>query len=387
VAARSFLGWRRAIGSAVAADPTRTSDALHERALGFVRAFEAGLPMPESFDALATDLARFQAANVPGFARLCRARGADPGSFKLARDVPAVPTDAFKLSRVAWFSPEETRATFLTSGTTAGARGTHRMRRPETYDAAALAFGRWALTSDLEEPPRVLILGPSEAETPESSLARMMTLFANRLGAPEKRPVNFVNDGILELAALDQRVAEATVQGKSVLLLATSFALVHLLDALDGGHFRLPPSSRVMQTGGFKGRSREIDAAQLRSELAEALGLEQRAIVAEYGMTELASQFYEATLRGGEPGVYHEPPWARVEPVDPETLEPVPEGEVGIARICDLMNVDSAVVVLTADRVRRKGAGVELLGRSPGAPPRGCSLGLDELVGEKGMTR
>jgi len=362
-------------------DPTRESDALHERSLAFVRAFEAGLPMPEGFDALASDLGRFQAAHVEGFARLCRARGADPGSFRLAGDVPAVPTDAFKLADVAWFSPEASRATFRTSGTTVGARGTHRMRRPETYDAAALAFGRWALTSDLAEPPVVLVLGPGAGEAPDSSLSRMMTLFARELGALEERGATFVNDGILELAALDERVAEATVQGKSVLLLATSFALVHLLDALDGAHFRLPPKSRVMQTGGFKGRSREVDAAALRAELAEAFGLDALAIVGEYGMTELSSQFYEGTLHGGEPNAYVAPPWARIVPVDPETLEPVPDGETGIARIADLMNVDSAVVVLAADRVRRKGAGVELLGRAVGAPPRGCSLALDELLG------
>ena len=98
-------------------------------------------------------------------------------------------------------------------------------------------------------------------------------------------------------------------------------------------------------------------------------------------MTELSSQLYEATLRGGEPGVYVEPPWVRAVPVDPQTLEPVADGQTGIARIVDLMNVDSAVAVLTADRVRRRGSGVELLGRAPGAPPRGCSLALEELLG------
>ena len=60
--------------------------------------------------------------------------------------------------------------------------------------------------------------------------------------------------------------------------------------------------------------------------------------------------------------------------VDPETLAPVPRGEVGIARIVDLANVDSAVAIQTADRVRVTADGVELLGRAPGAPPRGCSI-------------
>ena len=111
--------------------------------------------------------------------------------------------------------------------------------------------------------------------------------------------------------------------------------------------------------------------------------LDRRAIVSEYGMTELSSQFYERTLFDPDvrEGIYAEPPWARVVPVDPETLEPVAEGEIGIAKVLDLMNVDSAVAVLAQDRVRRVDGGFELLGRAPGAPPRGCSIAIDEILG------
>ena len=62
-------------------------------------------------------------------------------------------------------------------------------------------------------------------------------------------------------------------------------------------------------------------------------------------------------------------------------LAPVPEGSVGLARIEDLANVDSAVAVLAQDRVRKVPGGVELLGRAPGAPPRGCSIAIDEMLG------
>ncbi len=138
-----------------------------------------------------------------------------------------------------------------------------------------------------------------------------------------------------------------------------------------------------MQTGGFKGRSREVDAVELRVAIAKALGVDERRVVGEYGMTELSSQFYEATAvdPSAAPGVYREPPWARVVPVDPETLVPVADGEVGIARIEDLANVDSAFAVLAQDRVRRVAGGFELLGRAPGAAPRGCSIAIDEMLG------
>jgi hypothetical protein len=369
------------VGQMLSSACSTESDALHERALAFVRAFEAGQSMPEPFDALACDLARFQASHVEGYGRLCQARGVVPRALRYAYEAPAVPTEAFKLARVASFSPAETRATFRTSGTTIGARGTHEMRRPETYDAAALAFGRWALSSRSSEKETVLVLGPSPREAPDSSLSRMTGLFARELGKGNVEDSHLVRGGILELAALDERVARAILKGESVLLLATSFALVHLLDALNGAGFRLPPGSRVMQTGGFKGRVREVERATLQREVAHALAIEESAIVGEYGMTELSSQFYEATLHGGPPNLYIEPPWARVVPVDPETLAPVAEGEVGIARIEDLMNVDSAAFVLAADRVRRTRHGFELLGRMPGVSPRGCSIALDELLG------
>ena len=111
-------------------------------------------------------------------------------------------------------------------------------------------------------------------------------------------------------------------------------------------------------------------------------------MVSEYGMTELTSQLYEATLpgaelqaeRSGQPGLYFEPAWLRVVPVDPISLEPVADGEVGIARIVDLGNVDSAIAIQTQDRVRRVNGGIELLGRTPGAPPRGCSLAVEEFL-------
>ncbi len=351
------------------------SDALHARARAFVRAFEEGRSATESFDALACDLARYQAAHVPGYARLCRARGVDPASFTRAGDAPAVPTDAFKATRVAAFAADDATATFRTSGTTIGARGSHAMRDVATYDAAALAFGRWALARDLPERVQVLVLGPPPDEAPDSSLTHMLALFVRALSIDPSRAF-FLKNGIFELDALSETLARLDPSGPGALLLGTSFAFVHLLDAIEGATFPLPRGSRVMQTGGYKGKSREVAPDALRAEIARTFGV--TSIVSEYGMTELSSQFYDAQPR---PGVYAEPPWARVVPVHPETLAPVPAGAIGIARIEDLMNVDSAFAVLAADRVRRKDGGFELLGRAPGAAPRGCSIAVDEMIG------
>jgi len=354
------------------------SIALHARARAFVRAFEEGRESPEPFDALASDLARFQARYVAGYTNLVTARGLDPARFARAVDAPAVPTDAFKVARVSAFAEAETPIAFRTSGTTVGARGSHFFRDASTYDAAAVAFARSTLLRGFPERVHVLVLGPSANDLPDSSLCHMNEAFVRAFGLPNDGNVFFLHDDILDLAALDETVARILVTSDApILLLATAFACVHLLDAVGDSGFRLPQGSRVMQTGGFKGKSREVEPDALRRDLANAFHISPDDIVGEYGMTELSSQFYEE--RGGGP--YLEPPWARVVPVDPVTLEPVEEGAEGIARIEDLMNVDSAFAVLASDRVRRVAGGFELLGRAPGATPRGCSLTIDEILG------
>ncbi|AKU98575.1 Long-chain-fatty-acid--luciferin-component ligase [Labilithrix luteola] len=371
------------------------STALHERARALVSAYEKEAPAPESLDSLACDLARFQAESIEGYARLCKARGVDPASLSRAEDIPAVPTDAFKLTRVATFEPEETRAVFRTSGTTQGkeTRGEHAMRDPSTYDVAAVAFGRQWLVRDFARDGKkvpVVVLSPPPSIASDSSLVHMCAAFVEAFGTNPGAEATYVIDGeVIDLGGFDERVAGALTRNQPMLVLGTSFAFVHLLDALGDDTFPLPPGTRVMQTGGYKGKSREVPPEVLRRELARVFAIDERAILAEYGMTELSSQFYEKTLFEPESkkGVFAEPPWARVIPVDPETLVPVADGEIGIAKIIDTMNVDSAVAVLTQDRVRRVAeGGFEVLGRAPGAPPRGCSIAIDELLGREGTS-
>ena len=357
------------------------SEALHERARAMVGAFECAAPMPESFDSLAADIARFQADCVPGYVRLCAARGTNARLIVRADQAPAVPTEAFKIGRVFAFGETEAAVTFRTSGTTVGNRGAHSIRDVRTYDAAALAFGRVMLGCAREERATVLVLGPSSARAPDSSLAHMGSLFVRAFGSDDAQASHFVDGDALDFDAFRRRVRSLPPEVPAIVL-GASFAFVHMLDKLHGEILPLPAGSRVMQTGGFKGRSREVSAVELRATIARSFAIAERAVVNEYGMTELSSQFWEATFadESSPEGVYIEPPWARVVPVDPETLAPLGEGAIGIARIEDLANVDSAFAILTQDRVRRTGGGFELLGRAPGAPARGCSIALDEIL-------
>ncbi|MBI5531176.1 MAG: acyl-protein synthetase [Deltaproteobacteria bacterium] len=361
------------------------SDRLHARVQAYVAATCASGEEPEPFDLLACDLARFQASCGNGLERLLAARRLAPEDLLAAADIPAIPTDAFKLRRIACHEPAADTAVFRTSGTTVGARGTHAMRSTATYEAAARAWARVMLFPD-QTPMHVLLLAPPPHQALDSSLGFMLALFGRTFGSDARW---LIDGAALKLDDLREAVANAAQVGGPVFLAGASFGFVHLLDSLHGDRLALPAGSRVMQTGGFKGKSREVESGELRREIASAFGLDDQAVLGEYGMTELSSQAYEGTLRAalgygapsGPAGVYHAPPWMRVVAVEPETLEPVEPGHVGIARVVDLANVDSAVVVQTADQIRTRAGGFELLGRAPSATPRGCSIGVDELLG------
>lgn len=368
-----------------------TSNELHER----VQRFAAG-DTADTFGGLALDIARFQADASAGFRRLVLSRGA---SLNALDDIPPVPTDAFRLARVATFEPSYDSVRFFTSGTTGAERGTHAMRRTDTYETLSLSFGRQALLAP-QGSAVVVALAPPLGNPPSSSLGYMMARFMESFdGEPlaelETRfdsasPARWlVDENGVSLSGLEHAARIASRARRPLLVLGTAFALVRTLDDLAGARLPLPLGSVVMQTGGFKGRTREVSMEELREGVTAAFQLGPGRVVGEYGMTELTSQLYEGTLResalaarhpAAAPGVYFEPPWLRVTPVDPLTLLPVPDGDAGLARFIDLGNVDSAISVVTQDLVRRVGGGVQLLGRQPGAPARGCSLAVEALL-------
>lgn len=366
------------------------SDALHAR----VQRFASGAAQ-ETFEELALALACFQAEATPGLKRLLRGRPAP----RTLEEIPPLPSAAFRLTRVATYPAELDQARFYTSGTTGAERGSHVLRRTDTYELLSLAFGRQALLPAQSGGPApvVVALAPRPETPPTSSLGRMMQWFMQHF---DEQPIDaaepsvdalaksrwLLDEGAVDLAGLKRASQAAERRGSSLLLLGTAFAWVRLLDDLRGQRWPLPNGSLLMQTGGFKGRTREVSMSELRASLSQQLGVAPERVVGEYGMTELTSQLYEATIvesalgkrhPDAQPGVYFEPPWLRVTPLDPISLQPVAEGEPGLASFVDLGNVDSALRIVTQDLVRRARGGIELLGRQPGAAPRGCSLAIE----------
>lgn len=340
----------------------------------------------DGFGALARDVFRHQLRHNAAYAAYCRRRGVD-GDVEHWSRIPAVPTAAFKELPLVSGDPDAARLVFRTSGTSRGRerRGEHRVLDPDLYDASLIPSFQAHLLPDRD---RILMVSliPAWAEQPDSSLSYMVDRVMAEFGAEGSRHVASVAHG-LDVDALRAVIGRAG--DEPVCLLGTTAAFIHWLDALErDGALRLPPGSRLMDTGGYKGRGREVPEDELRRAYAGRLGLDPASCINEYGMTELLSQFYDSTLRDLQDGVADPmarrrklgPPWVRTVVVDPESLEPAPDADTGILAHYDLANVDSVLAIQTEDLGRRREDGFELLGRSAGAPPRGCSLAMDLLL-------
>lgn len=340
----------------------------------------------DRFDALARRVFEYQLATNATYRAFCAGRGVAPDAWPGWEAVPAVPTRAFKdLDLISGRGPS-VEAVFRTSGTSRGSdrRGTHHVQSLEFYRALSLPWFRANLLPDLApgERIRVISLIPRAEVLPDSSLSTMVDFVMESCAAPGSTTVATPDRGV-DADALLAALRAAETDGVRVLLPGTAFAFVHAVDALtaDGARVRLPAGSRAMETGGFKGRSREVPRDELYASIEACFGLAPDRIVNEYGMTELLSQFYEPTLRA--PGTARRqvpPPWMRTRILSPHDLTPVEPGGDGLLQHFDLANVGSVAAVLTEDMGRAHVDGFEVLGRSPGAEPRGCSLAMDELM-------
>ncbi len=336
------------------------------------------------FRELALTLFAHQFEHCAPYRLFCTGRSRTPDRVVDWREIPPVPTGGFKEVALRCFPADRTVRTFRTSGTSTSRRGELHLDTLALYEASLLASFRRHVLPDLAEKARmrIQVLTASPAELPDSSLSHMFGCVLDACGAPSSGFA--VRAGELDLNRLLAALEDAAGAGEPVALCGTAFAFAHLLDALAerGAHFALPTGSRAMETGGFKGRARELARDEFYAALEERLGVPAERIVNQYGMTELGSQFYDSVLlRPGEPRRKLAPPWTRVAILDPESGAERKAGEAGAIAIIDLANTGSVLAVQTADIGRRVGDGFEVLGREPGAEARGCSIAADELLG------
>ena len=382
---------------------------MHRRVRQFAAQSVESMPDVDedsTFTALALDIARFQAEHSPGFARLL---GCPPSDLRDLADLPLLPSDAFRWTRVALHPPQLDACRFQTSGTTSTAPGVHPVRELRTKQELALIQAKQTL---FQTGPGIVVSLFDARKRSSSSLGHLMQLlmehFDGRPLVSDPKGAAFsidepgrwlVGPGGVDVDGLRRAFWLARHRMEPLYLLATGFSLAAMLEALDGEQLHSPARFRVMITGGFKGQKVQLDETSLRERLAQACRLEPNHIIGEYGMTELTSQLFEQPLfeptdrpptggtmserwwqRSGPPGRYFCPPWLRAQAVDPATYASLPDGQPGLCHLIDLGNVDSCLSVVTQDIVRTCQGAVELCGRATKAPARGCSLPFEGLL-------
>ncbi|OHE76723.1 MAG: hypothetical protein A2107_12195 [Verrucomicrobia bacterium GWF2_62_7] len=357
------------------------AEELDARILGLIARDVEQRSTDAEFGSLAIALFRHQFSLNRTYRLYCKSLGYSPRNVGHWKQIPAVPTTAFKDAELTTLPPKQRTTVFHSSGTTE-----HRPSR-HFHSAATLALYEAALWPMFQSRTGILpvqslmtdkrdrrdacstliLLTPTPAEAPHSSLVHMMETIRRRLGAPRSA---FVGVDALEDGRALARAVQSKIQNpkSKILLLGTAFAFVHLLDAIKS--LPLPRGSRVMETGGYKGRTREVPREELHALISAKLGVPRSAIVSEYGMCELSSQFYTAS----QSAIFSGPPWTRVQIINPETGREARESDRGLIRIFDLANRASVLAIQTEDVGIRRGDGFELLGRAPQAEARGCSL-------------
>ncbi len=359
---------------------------LEHRILALMARGMAPATTDEEFDQLAREVFALQYERCAPYRAYCDRVKWTPQNVAHWKQIPAVPTSAFKDFALTCFPVNEAVAEFHTSGTTREKDGKHYLRTLELYEAAIRPNFAAHLVPDNARLP-MMILMPSPQEAPQSSLSHMMGVVAREFGA--KNSEFYVEDGVLHVERVVRDLSEAQVAHRPVFLLGTAFAFVHLLDHLarQGLKFEISPGSRVMETGGFKGRSREMPKAELYGLIERLIGIPKTRIINEYGMTELSTQFYDGSLQvDRQTDCKAAPPWARVVIIDPNTGREAAQNEHGLIRVYDLANLWSIMCIQTEDlgiaRVAGSASGMdsfEVLGRAAGAEVRGCSLTAEDL--------
>jgi hypothetical protein len=311
----------------------------------------------KSFEGMALEIFRFQASGCPVYREYISLLGVDPASVDSIFSIPFMPVSFFRDHTVMTGDGPAVRI-FLSSGTTGVKQSRHHVINPAVYDESLERTFRIFYG----DPSGYAVMGllPSYLEREGSSLIymvnRLMLLSGNSAGG-------FFPD---DHEALFSAVEKARAAGLKVLLIGVTFALLDLAEK----HPRDLSDLIIMETGGMKGRRREMIREEVHDILIKAFGV--TSVHSEYGMTELLSQAYSK----GE-GLYRTPPWMKVlirDSHDPMSHS-AEEGSSGGVSVIDLANMWSCSFIATDDLGRmHAGGSFEVLGRYDNADIRGCSL-------------
>ena len=310
----------------------------------------------QAFNELALEVFNHQFNNNKVYRSFCDLLYVHPSEVKCVEDIPFLPIQFFKTHHVL-SSSDPIQRTFTSSGTTGSITSSHFVTDLNIYETS-FTKGFEAFYGTPEDYV-VLALLPSYLEREGSSLIYMVDAFIKQSNHPESG--FYLNN----LAELKDTLIHLDSIGKKVLLIGVSFAL---LDLVETYQFNLKHTI-IMETGGMKGRRKELIRDELHTQLKQGFGVDT--IHSEYGMTELLSQGYS---KGN--GFYNCPPWMRILTRDTEdALSIQPMGKTGGINVIDLANINSCSFIATQDlgRVYNNGS-FEVIGRFDHSDIRGCNL-------------
>jgi hypothetical protein len=307
----------------------------------------------QEFQELAIQAFQYQAQHVEVYARFIQALGVDVQAVKEIQDIPFLPIEFFRTHRII-DADYSSVMEFHSSGSTSDSRSIHHVVDPLLYERSFKhCFQRF-----FGNPEEYIILAllPSYIERPNSSLVYMVSELIRLSAQPLAGFFSEPNADFLG------NLHAATKTGSQILVIGVSFAL---LDWATSNPISIP-QVKIMETGGMKGRGKEIVRAELHDTLKRAFSV--KTILSEYGMTELLSQAY--AFSNGELTC---PPWMRVFFRDPLNPTQVLNSSGGI-NIVDLANIHSCCFIATQDLGEFSGQGFSVSGRFDHSDARGCNL-------------
>ena len=313
------------------------------------------------FNDLSLGIFNYQAEYNPVYKDFIDKLGVRPSAIRSVRDIPFLPVEFFRNHRIIT-GDHEPVTIFESSGTTGSDASRHYILDPALYEESFLKCFRYFFG----EPAGYFFaaLLPSYSERENSSLVYMVSRLVSE--SRDARSRFFLNDNKALIPALEKIKHE----GGKGMLIGVSFALLELTEKYQADLSGIV----VVETGGMKGRRKEITREELHSILKKAFNI--GSVHSEYGMTELLSQAWSTGN-----GIFHTPPWMRViirDSYDPLTII----NETGISggiNIIDLANINSCSFIATSDLGKlHKNGGFEVLGRFDNSEQRGCNLLIDQ---------
>ncbi|TXE09025.1 acyl transferase [Gelidibacter salicanalis] len=311
---------------------------------------------PAEFDSACLEVFRYQFENNRVYRSFCDLLYKHPSEVTTLEDIPFLPIQFFK-SHDVLSSVAPIERIFTSSGTTGTLTSKHQVTNLSVYEESfRRAFSHFY--GPIEDYV-VLALLPSYLEREGSSLIYMVDDMIKQSQHPES---GFYLDNLAELKDV---LISLDTQGQKVLLIGVSFALLDLVEAYQ---FQLK-NTIVMETGGMKGRRKELVRAELHAILQQGFGVS--AIHSEYGMTELLSQAYS---KGH--GVFECPKWMGIITRDPEdALTILPKNKTGGINVIDLANINACAFIATQDLGKvLPDNQFEIIGRFDNSDIRGCNL-------------